>query len=101
MDHSTRLDLRERLLLGAEVRAALGAGRPLVALESTLISHGLPYPQNVTVARASEAAVRAAGAAPATLAIHDGRILVGLDDAALEALATAPPGTVRKAARPS
>ena len=101
MDHSTRLDLRERLLLGAEVRAALGAGRPLVALESTLISHGLPYPQNVTVARASEAAVRAAGATPATLAIHDGRILVGLDDAALEALATAPPGTVRKAARPS
>ncbi len=87
--------------LGPEVRAALVAGRPVVALESTLISHGLPYPQNVVVARASEAAVRASGATPATVAIRAGRILVGLDDAALEALATAPAGTVLKAARPS
>lgn len=101
MEHPTKPDLRERLVLSAEVRAALDAGRPVVALESTLISHGLPYPQNVAVARASEAAVRAAGATPATVAIHDGRILVGLDDGALESLATAPAGTVRKAARPS
>jgi pseudouridine-5'-phosphate glycosidase len=72
-----------------------------VALESTLISHGLPYPQNVAVARASEAAVRAAGATPATVAIRDGRFLVGLGDADLEALASAPTGSVRKAARPS
>ena len=76
-------------------------GRAVVALESTLISHGLPYPQNVEVATASEAAVRDAGAVPATVAIHDGRLLVGLDEAALLALATAPAGSVRKAARPS
>ena len=84
-----------------EVSAALAEGRPVVALESTLISHGLPYPQNLEVASASEAAVRAAGAVPATVAIHGGRLLVGLDEAALLALATAPAGSVRKAARPS
>ena len=72
-----------------------------MALESTLISHGLPYPQNLEVAMASEAAVRAAGAVPATVAVHGGRLLVGLDEAALLALATAPAGSVRKAARPS
>jgi pseudouridine-5'-phosphate glycosidase len=93
--------IRERLALAPEVADALATGRPLVALESTLISHGLPYPQNLEVARASESAIRAAGAIPASVAIHDGRLLVGLDDAALESLATAPAGTVRKAARPS
>lgn len=93
--------LRDRLSLAAEVAEALAAGRPVVALESTLISHGLPYPENVDVARASEAAVREAGAIPATIAIRDGRVLVGLDDAALEALGGAPPGSVLKAARPS
>ena len=74
---------------------------PVVALESTLISHGLPYPQNVEVARASEAAVRESGAVPATVAIRAGRLLVGLSDADLEALATAPAGSVLKAARPN
>ncbi len=72
-----------------------------MALESTLISHGLPYPENLAVATASEAAVREAGAVPATVAIHAGRILVGLDEAGLTALATAPKGSVRKAARPT
>jgi pseudouridine-5'-phosphate glycosidase len=90
-----------RLVLGADVAAALTHGRPIVALESTLISHGLPYPQNLEVARASEAAVRESGAVPATVAINQGRLLVGLDEGALEALATAPAGSVRKAARPS
>ena len=85
------MSIDERLLPSPEVAEALAAGRPLVALESTLISHGLPYPQNVAVARASEAAVREAGAVPATVAIRDGRILLGLADADLEALATAPP----------
>ncbi len=93
--------LADRLVVAPEVAAALAAGRPVVALESTLISHGLPYPQNVEVARASEAAVRESGAVPATVAIHDGSILVGLDDAALEALGAAPAGTVMKASRPS
>ena len=95
------VSVRERLQVSAEVADALRSGGPLVALESTLISHGLPYPQNVAVARASEAAVRASGATPATVAIHGGRILLGLDDASLEALATAPAGSVFKAARPS
>jgi pseudouridine-5'-phosphate glycosidase len=93
--------LTDRLDISPEVSSALAEGRPVVALESTLISHGLPYPQNLEVAGASEAAVRAAGAVPATVAIHAGRLLVGLDDAALLALATAPAGSVRKAARPS
>lgn len=92
----------DRLLVAPEVAAALAEGRPVVALESTLISHGLPYPQNLEVASASEAAVRETrGAVPATVAVRDGRLLVGLDEAALEALATAPKGSVRKAARPS
>ena len=93
--------LLDRLAIAPEVSAAVAEGRPVVALESTLISHGLPYPQNIEVAKASEAAVRVAGAVPATIAIHAGRLLVGLDDAALTALATAPAGSVRKAARPS
>jgi pseudouridine-5'-phosphate glycosidase len=92
----------DRLVVAPEVADALAHGRPVVALESTLISHGLPYPQNLEVASASEAAVRETdGAVPATVAIRDGRLLVGLDRASLEALATAPAGSVRKAARPS
>lgn len=91
----------ERLQIAPEVAAALASGAPVVALESTLISHGLPWPQNLEVATESEAAVRSAGAVPATVALHDGHILVGLDRASLEALATAPAGSVRKAARPS
>jgi pseudouridine-5'-phosphate glycosidase len=91
----------ERLSIASEVAAALEAGAPVVALESTLISHGLPYPQNLEVAIESEAAVRSSGAVPATVAIRDGRILIGLDRASIDTLATAPAGTVRKAARPS
>jgi len=90
-----------RLSISPTVADALAEGRPVVALESTLISHGLPYPQNLDVATASESAVRDAGAVPATIAVRGGRVLVGLDNAALEALATAPAGSVRKAARPS
>ena len=93
--------INDRLDISPEVMAALAAGRPVVALESTLISHGLPFPQNLEVASASEAAVRVAGAVPATIAIHGGRLLVGLGEASLLALATAPAGSVRKAARPS
>ena len=91
----------DRLTIQPEVAAALAAGRSVVALESTLISHGLAYPANIEVARASEAAVRESGAVPATVAVHEGRLLVGLDTAALDALATAERGTVMKAARPS
>lgn len=91
--------LADRLTVAPEVGDALADGRPLVALESTLISHGLPYPQNVEVAHAAEAAVRRSGAVPATVAIHAGRILVGLAEAQLETLATT--RGVLKAARPS
>jgi len=91
----------DRLVLHPQVDAALRAGRPVVALESTLISHGLPYPANLEVARASEAAIRENGAVPATVAIRDGALLVGLDDADLEAFASAPPGAAAKASRPN
>ena len=93
--------IAERLTLSSEVADALRDGRPVVALESTLISHGLPYPQNLEVATASEDAVREVGAVPATVAIRDGRLLVGLVRDDLEALANAPVGSVRKAARPT
>ncbi len=91
--------IRARLAPSREVADALRAGRPVVALESTLISHGLSYPRNLEVAAAAEAAVRESGAVPATVAIRDGRLLVGLDEATLLALATA--GDVRKVSRPS
>ncbi len=71
-----------------EVADALAAGGPVVALESTLIAHGLPRPGNLDVARELEAAVREGGAVPATIALVDGVVRVGLDDAALEAIAT-------------
>ena len=99
---SDRQSVADRLVIAPEVAAALAEGRPVVALESTLISHGLPYPHNLEVAIASETAVRETpGAVPATVAVRAGRLLVGLDDSSLEALATAPKGSVRKAARPS
>ena len=71
-----------------EVADALASGRPVVALESTIISHGLPRPDNLRVAREIEAAVRRGGAVPATVALVDGTARVGLDDAALERIAS-------------
>src|SRR5215218_5135126 len=70
-----------------EVADALDEGRPVVALESTIIAHGLPRPENLRVAREIEGVVRAGGAVPATIAIVDGAGRVGLDDEALDALA--------------
>ena len=75
------------MIVDPEVAEALRAGRGVVALESTLIAHGLPRPGNVDVARQTEAAVREAGAVPATIAVVDGVVRVGLDDAALSAIA--------------
>ncbi|SEM76376.1 pseudouridine-5'-phosphate glycosidase [Gemmobacter aquatilis] len=72
-----------------EVAEALAAGRPVVALESTIITHGMPFPQNVQAARAVEAEVRAHGAVPATIAVMGGRIHIGLSDAELDALGQA------------
>lgn len=79
---------RPYLVIADEVRSAMAAGQPVVALESTVIAHGLPRPANLEIARALEAAVRAAGAVPATIAILDGSIVVGLDDSAMLRLAT-------------
>ncbi|HEX6500043.1 MAG TPA: pseudouridine-5'-phosphate glycosidase [Micromonosporaceae bacterium] len=75
---------------GAEVRRALHAGQPVVALESTIISHGLPRPRNLRVAREIEAAVRAEGAVPATVGMVGGELVVGLDHEQLAKLATVP-----------
>lgn len=72
------------LTLAPEVRQALADGRPVVALESTIISHGMPYPHNVTMAREVEQIVRDGGAVPATVAILEGRPTVGLSDDELE-----------------
>ncbi len=70
-------DLPDCLVVHPEVADALRSGGPVVALESTIISHGLPRPTNLDVARQIEAAVRAQGAVPATIAIVDGVIRVG------------------------
>ena len=75
------LEIRE------EVRDALANGKPVVALESTVIAHGLPRPQNVDTARAMETAARESGVVPATIGILDGRIIVGLTGAEIERLA--------------
>lgn len=72
-----------------EVQRALDEGRAVVALESTITTHGLPRPDNLAAARMSEAAVREAGAVPATVATHDGRLRVGLTDEQLAELAEA------------
>ncbi|MFY0597160.1 MAG: pseudouridine-5'-phosphate glycosidase [Cognatishimia sp.] len=76
-------------VMSPEVAKAKEADTPIVALESTIITHGMPYPQNVEVARKVEATVREHGATPATIAVVDGVLHIGLDDAQLEALATA------------
>jgi pseudouridine-5'-phosphate glycosidase len=78
----------ETLTVHPEVAAALRTGAPVVALESTIISHGLPRPDNLAVARRIEQVVRDEGAVPATVAVVDGRVCVGLDDAQLAAVAT-------------
>src|SRR5438309_9391864 len=81
--HAAVLDLS----YGPEVAEARVARLPVVALESTIVAHGLPWPENLAVAHALEEAVREAGAVPATCAVVDGRACIGLDDATLERVA--------------
>ncbi|MFD0825591.1 pseudouridine-5'-phosphate glycosidase [Neobacillus sp. M.A.Huq-85] len=76
--------MKQYIELSEEVRAAKEQGKPVVALESTIISHGMPYPQNVQTAREVEQIVRDNGAVPATIAIVDGKIKIGLSDEELE-----------------
>lgn len=84
---TTAHDLLE---LGAEVREALAVGGPVVALESTIISHGMPYPDNVAMAREVEQIIRDGGAVPATIAVLDGVPRIGLSDDQLEVLGSHP-----------
>src|SRR5256884_3305312 len=85
------------IALSDEVQTALQAQQSVVALESTVIAHGLPYPANVEVALAMEAAIRNEGAIPATVGIHDGKIVIGLNRDEIEHLGIAQ--DVRKVSR--
>lgn len=76
------------LVYSPEVEAAIAAGKPVVALESTIVTHGMPYPDNVETARAVETEIRSRGAVPATIAVLDGKIRVGLDADTLDRLGT-------------
>lgn len=77
------------MMYAPEVADALEAGRPVVALESTIITHGMPYPQNVETAQTVEEDIRAAGAVPATIAVLDGVLHIGLTETQLKALGQA------------
>ncbi|MDD3147311.1 MAG: pseudouridine-5'-phosphate glycosidase, partial [Candidatus Riflebacteria bacterium] len=83
--------------ISEEIKSALANGQAVVALESTIISHGMPYPQNIETARLLEKTVREHGGVPATIAVIDGIIRVGLDSEALELLGTSK--NIRKASR--
>lgn len=89
----------KHLDIAPEVRLALQQGQPVVALESTIISHGMPYPQNVATALRVEAEVRNSGALPATIAVIDGRLTAGLSAAQIEALGRAGPAVAKVSRR--
>ena len=82
--------MNELIQLSPEVAIARSQGRPVVALESTIIAHGMPWPQNLETAREVEAIICAEGAVPATIAVIDGRVRIGLADEELQRLAQAP-----------
>ena len=83
------MTLDNLLVYSSEVKAALADAKPVVAMESTIISHGMPYPQNVKMAGTVEQIIRDNGATPATIAIMDGKIRIGLEPEDLQTLATA------------
>ncbi|RUS28537.1 Indigoidine synthase A like protein-domain-containing protein [Jimgerdemannia flammicorona] len=87
------------LNLNPEVKAALKRNQPVVALESTIISHGMPYPQNAEMALSVERIVRDNGAVPATIALLDGQVRVGLSSKALERLAKLGPEAMKTSRR--
>ena len=91
--------MKDYLDFAPEVAEARAKGAPIVALESTIITHGMPFPQNLEMARKVEAEIRAHGAVPATIAVMGGRIRIGLDDAAMEQLARTPQAQVMKLSR--
>jgi len=81
--------LKEQLVIKDEVKEALEQGKPVVALESTIIAHGMPYPRNIETALANEGTARSLGAVPATVAILKGRLHIGLSPAQIEHLGSA------------
>ena len=85
--HATPASPHPALHFSPAVASARAAGRPIVALESTIVAHGMPWPQNLHMAREVEAVVCAHGAEPATVAVVDGHIRIGLDDETLQRLA--------------
>ncbi len=91
------MSLSDYLAFGTEAAEAVSNGTPMVALESTIITHGMPFPRNVETARQVEADIRAEGAVPATIAVMDKKIRIGLDEADLDRLARAE--TVMKCSR--
>jgi pseudouridine-5'-phosphate glycosidase len=93
------MSAKSLLDLSTEVAEALTAGSPIVALESTIITHGMPFPHNLETAQMLEAAVRAEGATPATIAVLGGRLKVGLSGAELEQLAKLSGGVVKASRR--
>jgi pseudouridylate synthase len=88
--------LNSNYLLTPEIQHALASGGPIVALESTVITHGLPFPENLQLAQDMEAEVRQNGATPATIAVLDGQIHIGLEPTHLERLAQGHTGAFRK-----
>ena len=86
------------LAIAAEVRDAVASGEPVLALESTIFTHGLPRPRNLDVALEAEARVRALGVVPATIGVIDGRVTVGLSPDEIERLSTAD-GVVKASVR--
>ncbi len=91
------MKISDRLIYNAEVKDGLACKRPVVALESTIISHGMPYPQNIETAHLLENTVRKNGGVPATIAILDGRIRIGVTEKELEILGTSK--NIKKASR--
>ena len=83
------MNLKDYLFIQPEIEAAVKAGKPVVALESTILSHGMPWPENLEFAHKVQQVVRAGGAVPATTAIIDGKLKVGLDDADIERMCRA------------
>ncbi len=88
-----------KVICSQPVAAALAAGKPVVALESTIIAHGMPYPQNLDMAREVERVIAERGATPATIAIVDGELRAGLDDATLEHFARTGPSIAKVSTR--
>jgi pseudouridylate synthase len=99
MKASTAMSAADLLDFSPEVAEALSAKKPIVALESTIITHGMPYPRNVETARVVEEAAREMGAVPATIAVIDGRFRVGLEGHEIERLGALTGGVVKASRR--